>query len=132
MTTKPDLRRVWAKVEKTPTCWLWMGAVTDGYGSLRFAGRQFRAHRFIYALLVGEIPEGMTLDHLCRVRHCVNPAHLEVVTPQENWRRGPNHPYNRTRCPRGHAYDSVRAGRRICLRCRSDQQQAYVRRAREG
>ena len=59
----------------------------DGYGVFRFDGQMGGAHRFAYRLLVGPIHEGMELDHLCRTRHCVNPAHMEVVTHAENVRR---------------------------------------------
>jgi hypothetical protein len=81
--------RFWAKVNKTETCWLWTGAKHEkGYGLLKVAGQMHRAHRFVYELLVGPIPEGLSLDHLCRVRNCVNPNHLEPVTTGENIRRG--------------------------------------------
>jgi hypothetical protein len=70
-------------------CWLWQGALYEnGYASFWFDGKTGRAHRFIYELLVGSIPEHLQLDHLCRVRHCVNPAHLEPVTNAENGMRG--------------------------------------------
>lgn len=77
-------------------CWWWTGCVTggnsagDGYGSFHFANRQprsQRAHRVAYELFVGPIPEGLQLDHLCRNKLCVNPAHLEPVTAAENKRR---------------------------------------------
>lgn len=88
--TIDDLER-W--VDITPGCWLWTGAKNwTGYGqrSVRVDGkvRTARAHRMAYELLVGPIPEGLTIDHLCRVRHCVNPDHLEPVTMKENARRG--------------------------------------------
>jgi len=83
-----DERRFWSYVEKTETCWLWTGHLTDdGYGRLGINGQLVLAHRFAYELLVGPIPEGLHLDHLCRVRHCVKPDDLEPVTPAENVRR---------------------------------------------
>lgn len=70
-------------------CWIWQRAIgSDGYGNLGLNGKFWKAHRFIYQREVGPIPEGLTLDHLCRVRCCVNPDHLEPVTNAENVRRG--------------------------------------------
>lgn len=75
-------------VDKTPTCWLWTGSLTwDGYGLFRENNRRTGAHRFAYEYHVGPIPAGLQLDHLCRVRNCVNPDHLEPVTASENTRR---------------------------------------------
>jgi len=82
--------RFWSKVNKTNTCWLWEGTVENtGYGSFAVSHTKgVLAHRLAYELSVGEIPSGLTLDHLCRVRNCVNPDHLEPVTCAENIRRG--------------------------------------------
>jgi len=74
----------WSKVNKTETCWLWTGAKTAGYGSIRRDGRSQRAHRLAYEHLVGPIPPGAMLDHLCHVRACVNPDHLMPVTNAQN------------------------------------------------
>lgn len=86
----PLEQRFWMKVNKTSTCWLWTAATQQkGYGIFGVGtGRTTPAHRYSYELHVGPIPEGMQIDHLCRVRSCVNPAHLEVVTPLQNVRRG--------------------------------------------
>lgn len=66
-------------------CWLWNRARKgSGYGNVNWAGRWTQAHRWVWENLVGPVPSGMHLDHLCRVRHCVNPDHLEVVTPAVN------------------------------------------------
>ena len=83
----------WFWVNKTDTCWLWEGNIaTNSYGlyTANFSGQRQtkRAHRLAYELMVGPIPDGLELDHLCRVRNCVNPAHLEAVTHQENVLRG--------------------------------------------
>lgn len=86
------MERFWQKVEKTSSCWLWRGHVkATGYGQVAFergpVKKKFLAHRVSYELLVGPVPQGLTLDHLCKVRRCVNPAHLEPVTQKENARR---------------------------------------------
>lgn len=77
----------WSRVDKTDGCWLWTSTVVwNGYGQFRINNRRVYAHRFAYEQVVGPVPDG--LDHLCRNRRCVNPAHLEPVTRQENLRRG--------------------------------------------
>jgi len=68
-------------------CWLWLGARSQGYGRYTPLGTQGQAHRVIYEMCRGPIPEGLEVDHLCRNHSCVNPAHLEPVTHQENQRR---------------------------------------------
>lgn len=80
--------RFWRHVDKTDTCWLWLGSgVRGGYGQFYLDGRRVSAHRFAYKMLVEPIPDGYEVDHLCRVRNCVNPDHLEAVTLWENrWR----------------------------------------------
>lgn len=96
----------WPKVEKTATCWLWKGSRDSlGYGAVKVGGHTRRAHRVAWEFLREPIPPGLTLDHLCRVRHCVNPNHLEVVTLRENILRGmgvaANHA-RQTTCIHGH------------------------------
>lgn len=81
--------RFFAKVQKTSLCWLWMaGRTRNGHGVFGTGdGHSMGAHRWSYLHHVGPIPEGLELDHLCRVTRCVNPAHLEAVTSTENNRR---------------------------------------------
>lgn len=121
-------QRFWEKVEKPSQadCWPWLaGCTSRGYGDFYYDGKQVRAHRFAYELLVGPIPEGLQLDHLCRVRHCVNPQHLEPVTHRENVLRGIGptaEQARRTHCIHGHPFseDNLRIGangRRYCRAC---------------
>jgi hypothetical protein len=101
--------RFWSKVNKTDTCWLWTASVNhDGYGKFSYKKRTFWVHRLSYLAIIGEIPEGMPLDHLCRVRNCVNPDHLEPVTNKENILRGEGpsaQNAKKTHCPQGHKYN---------------------------
>lgn len=85
--------RFWGKVNKTATCWLWQaGKRGPGYGIFTWKRRDYVAHRFSYELLVGEIPEGMVIDHICHTPACVNPTHLRLATSKQNAenRRGAN------------------------------------------
>jgi hypothetical protein len=127
--------RFWSKVEKTPGCWIWTGALTEeGYGLLGIGGTKNRlAHRWSYERFVGPIPEGLQLDHLCRVRNCVNPEHLEPVTAGENARRSPLTCVNKTHCPHGHAYDETNTQWvlvRMCRACKSGRMAVIARRKR--
>jgi hypothetical protein len=129
--------RMMSRVEKTATCWLWTGPLGRG-GYAYFTWREprtekfvpapvqgVRVHRAVYEHEVGPIPEGMTLDHLCRVRHCVNPDHMEIATHRTNILRGETLAAanaRKTHCPKGHPYDgdnlmTTKSGGRACKEC---------------
>jgi hypothetical protein len=131
--------RFWKRcVQDGSGCWQWTGSNGSAdkqqrpgfaYGMIRWNNRTSRVHRVAYETLVGPIPSGLELDHLCRVRLCCNPAHLEPVTRSENVRRGVAVAVTRARqegkahCPKGHPYSgnnlrlrTDRPGRR-CREC---------------
>lgn len=89
MTEEQTLHKILSKTVKTDSCWFYTGTNTSGYGTMVIDGRQQTVHRYMYASVHGEIPKGLELDHLCRVKHCINPDHLQAVTHLENVRRGP-------------------------------------------
>lgn len=123
-------RRFAEKIEPEPNsgCWLWLGAIADdGYGrtGVRINGRREQlTHRVVYHFMRGPIPSELQLDHLCRMRSCVNPAHLEPVTSWENTHRGQGNPSKRA-CPSGHPYtpdntivrEHTQGPRRHCRAC---------------
>ena len=127
-------KRFWAKVQipNENGCLNWLGAKTKaGYGEMTIGSRTdgsqttVYAHRFVYELLIGPIPEGLEIDHLCRNRPCVNVLHMEPVTTRENGRRGIKGVLT-THCPRGHPYDEANTyrwpsgyGGRKCRACRA-------------
>jgi hypothetical protein len=132
--------RFWAKVNfdgppwnGTP-CWEWTASLTKGYGRFVINGRRQMAHRVAYEWLRGPIPDGLTIDHLCRNTICMNHVHLEPVTMKVNLARGFS-PYavngRKTHCPAGHSYTENNTtrwrGRRICRKCRRIQQRRYRR-----
>ncbi len=114
------------QIDPDSGCWLWDNALLGGgYGQFSIDGRPVYAHRFSYIRTYGAIPDGLQLDHLCRTRHCVNPAHLEAVTCRENLLRGETLAAKHaaaTHCPHGHAYDDTNTyrdprGYRQCRKC---------------
>jgi hypothetical protein len=132
-------QRFWSKVRRGDVCWNWTGAIgSGGYGNFYAGGgrterRTMGAHHYAYELLVGPVPEGKCLDHLCRNRRCVNPDHLEVVTRGENVLRGDGDLARAARashCKHGHEFTPENThinakGWRCCRTC-------WRRRARES
>lgn len=112
-------------IDASGDCWEWTGAMTrKGYGIAYFDGSQTMAHRAIWETLVGPIPDGLQIDHLCRNKGCVNPDHLEPVTGAVNLERGINWNRQKTHCPHGHPYSGSnlkwdRRGRRTCRACQN-------------
>lgn len=124
---RPLEERFWEKVNRTESCWLWTGSQHPlGYGRIG-VGRTIRlAHRVSYELLVGPIPDGLELDHLCRTPACVRPDHLEPVTHAENMRRGygaSGRNYRARACKSGHPWTPENthyrkgSGSRYCRAC---------------
>lgn len=125
-------QRIARKIRNENGCWLWTAKRThEGYGHVRYEGRTRIAYRVTYELLVGPIPDGLVLDHLCVTPACVNPAHLEPVTQAENVRRSA--PAQKTACVNGHAYTPENtyrrpgsgAGRRDCRACIRERVRRY-------
>lgn len=130
--------RIEEKIERVTEsgCWIWLGACQPtGYSVVRFNGKAARAHRVIYKIVFGSIPEGFELDHLCRVRCCVNPHHMEPVTHTENLRRGETiGAKNRmkTHCSNRHELTAENIwidgkGRRRCRQCNRDNVRQWKR-----
>ena len=117
---------VLSKIEVGPDCWKWLGHSNTGYGRVEIAGRSRYAHRVVYESTVRPVPNGLTLDHLCKNRLCVNPDHLEIVTQAENNLRADSNPStinaHKVECVNGHPFDAgntyiAKTGRRACREC---------------
>jgi hypothetical protein len=126
--------RFWTKVDKDGPlsgfrsdlgpCWIWTASTfgEEGYGAFAIAGETVGAHVYAYVTEVGIVPDGLELDHLCHVRSCVRPSHLEPVTPEENMRRQIHKGTKKTRCIRGHEFTPentyvTKRGHRRCQTC---------------
>lgn len=124
-----DAEKFWSKVEKVEGgCWMWKGrASTPGYGQVVVGGKWVSVHRFSYELENGPIPEGMSVDHLCYNKLCVNPMHLDLVSRADNVRRAKA---MLEHCKRGHpftaenTYRDPKTPRRHCRQCRKDANRA--------
>jgi hypothetical protein len=133
-------KRLSEKIIKSESgCWVWIGArQKSGHGSVCINGTMYRAHRVLYTLHKGDIPEGLVLDHLCRNPSCVNPDHLEPVTQHENLLRGNGASANnhkKTHCKRGHELsgDNLKLNvnnQRVCIKCRRLRDIKYKRKAK--
>lgn len=140
-STEEDIARFWSKVDRRADdeCWPWLGSSNDaGYGIFMFGGRGgtwARAHRYMYELMIGPIPEGYEVDHVrangCVRRDCLNYVrHLEAVTKQENIRRSDGASAvnaRKTCCPQGHQYDENNTritpqGYRVCKTCHRERE----------
>lgn len=140
---RPAWLRFWEKVDLSGDCWMWTASTYhNGYGQFTVLGKAFKAHRWAYQMLRGQVPDGMQLDHVCHTRstectndddcphrRCVNPDHLEPVTARTNSRRGnglAGRFARRSACKWGHPYDAAntryhrRTGARICRRCHAN------------
>mgnify|MGYP001582768879 CR=1 FL=1 len=145
-TVHRPIERFWRHVVIEPTsgCWLWTGArYPGGYGVMgrgRTDEGNIRVHRFAYLHYRGDIPVGLEPDHLCRVRHCANPWHLELVTRRENFLRG-EHPtavrFRSGLCKYGHSMADAYRDRgaracRTCIKLKYNSAQRHARYERTG
>ena len=143
MSRWPPLdERFWGSLKKSPSgCWNWTGYLCNGYGRVSVKGKPIYAHRYAYELLVAPIPDGLTIDHLCRNRACVNPDHLEPVTRWENTRRAgaiesaARNRRSSAQCVNGHDFSEDNTywhnGQRACVTCRRERSKLFHEKNRE-
>ena len=133
----PVIERFLERIDWSGGCWLWLGHTSGGYARLQINHKSARMHRWSYEYFVGPIPEGLDLDHECRVRHCVNPAHLRPMTRRENVMIGEGacaRHARQTHCKRGHLLEGSniyeaelkRGAGRICVTCRRESRRKKV------
>ncbi len=131
--------RFWVKVDKTETCWIWLGSRRGkDYSAFPLNNKMVAAHVWAWEQENGPVPDGLELDHLCRTHLCVRPSHLEAVTPRENVLRGESFAAanaSKTHCPSGHPYSDENTyirpdGGRECRRCHLRHSRAYQRKQR--
>lgn len=141
LLTEAERQRFESKIKRTDSCWQWTGSrAPNGYGLFWLRGRQASAHRLAYESYTGRtIPHDRQIDHLCRVRSCVNPMHLECVTVSENNRRGlsPLRNRSKTHCKSGHPFTPentwLHKGARYCKECKRVRlRQFYARQKEQG
>ena len=136
----PD--RIWEKihVDRDSLCWVWTASLRpSGYAQVHFKKRTRIVHHLVYELTQPEYEEGLDLDHLCRLRCCVNPSHLEPVTRGENLGRGEGLIWMErakiTHCPQGHPYSGDNLGHdgkgRRCRTCDARRKREYKQRKKE-
>lgn len=129
-----QLQRFYAMEKPSEPCWIWPFKIdARGYGKVKYQGRARKAHQVVYEHYVGPVPDGLELDHLCRITDCVNPSHLEPVTHMENIRR---RTAAKTHCHKGHEYTAENTytggGKRQCRTCQRMAVARYTERRRGG
>ena len=140
--TEKQIEAYWSKVDKTSSCWLWTGSLCKGYGQCSIGSKVYRSHRIGYFIANGDLPEGCTnVNHLCRNKHCVNPAHLYAGTQKDNMqdrlKDNTNPMKNKTHCKHGHPFDEEntywytdsRATKRQCKQCNKNNKQQRAKEA---
>ena len=134
-----NTERFFKFVEKTDTCWNWIGFINDGYGKFNIKDvdgkwKQYFSHRVSWSIHGRKFTDGMVLDHICRNRKCINPDHLREVTPEENVLKNSlsfvSINSEKTKCPSGHLYlgenlRHTKTGARYCLECKRIKKRKY-------
>ena len=133
-------RSIADRIDASGDCWEWIGGtVSTGYGRVSVKGKHQLVHRVVWEALVGPIPDGLQIDHLCRNRICCNPDHLEPVSSLVNSQRGESwaHHYKKTHCVNRHAFTVEntyhpphRTNSRECRACRAERSRRYGERNR--